>query len=146
MAGKLTLWGAGEILTSFFSKTAEPPPAFYLAAIKDIAPTPYISGSELDEPDSDAGYERVEIFNDSVTWTNEGQIQVMTCEIDCEFLTATEDWGAIRYWALCNAPVEGYCYFVGDFDAPAVIYTSDQLVVESGDLSVSLGPFFFAEQ
>ena len=35
---------------------------------------------------------------------------------DVSFITATEDWGIVRYWALCNAPDGGYLYAVGDVD------------------------------
>jgi hypothetical protein len=144
MAGKITLWGAGEILRTFFSRTGEPPPNFYLALIKDIPPTPYLSGTELDEPDFEE-YNRFEIPNDDIAWTNEGQIQIMVCETDIAFTEAVETWGTIRYWALCNAPVDGFVYFIGDFERPSLIDVGDTVVVNPGDLSVSLGPFFFKE-
>lgn len=144
MSGRITLWGAGELLRSFFSRTAEPPPSFWLAAIKDVAPTPYISGAELAEPDF-AEYARVELPNDISTWSNDGQIQVMSCEIDATFAEALEDWGTIRYWAVCNAEAEGFVYFVGEFEDPVIINDGDSLVVNGGDLSVSLGPFFSEE-
>ena len=57
MAGRLTIWGAGELLTTFFGNldaAKDPPSAFYLALVRLIAPTPYMSGAELDEPDGDA--------------------------------------------------------------------------------------------
>ena len=51
MAGRLTIWGAGELLTTYFANApAEAPGFFWLALIREIAPTPYISGAELDEP------------------------------------------------------------------------------------------------
>jgi len=144
VAGRLTLWGAGELLQSFFSQNVDPPPSFWLALIKDIPPTPYISGSELDEPVA-AEYARVEIVNDEVNWTNDGQIQTMVCEAELSYVEALEDWGTIRYWALCNAEVEGYVYFVGEFENPEIIATGDTVEIAPGDLTVSLGPFYFVE-
>lgn len=145
MAGQITLWGAGQLLNTFFSQTVEPPQSFYLALVLDVAPTPFISGAELDEPTL-AEYGRVEIPNDAVTWTNDGQIQVMMCEADLSFVTAIDDWGTIRYWAVCNAPVDGNIYFIGSFDDPEVISAGDTAVVSAGNLSVSVGPFFSEEE
>jgi hypothetical protein len=145
MAGKITLWGAGELLRTFFSGLSTPPDAFYLALVKDIAPTPYVSGAELSEPDFEE-YARVQIPNDSLTWTNEGQVQTMVCEADVEFIAALQDWGTVRFWAICNAPVDGYVYFVGNFEDPEIISTGDSVLVSAGNLSVSLGPFFSEEE
>jgi len=142
--GRITLWGAGEILNVFFSQTADPPPVIYLALIKDVAPTPYVSGAELDEPTA-AEYARVGITSNHLNWTNEGAIQIMVCEADLSFATAQEDWGTIRYWALCNAEVDGFVYFVGNFDDPEIVNDGDTVIVSGGDLTVSLGPFFSEE-
>lgn len=144
MAGKVTLWGAGEILRTFFAQSTEPPENFYLALISEVAPTPYISGAELSEPLFDE-YERAVIPNDAITWTNDGQVHIMICETDVVFPTALEDWGTIRFWAVCNAPEGGYIYFVGAFEEPEVISEGDAVQVSSGNLSVSLGPFFSEE-
>lgn len=146
MAGRLTLWGAGQLLRSFFGRTAEPPPAFYLALIRSIAPTPYVSGSELDEPDLDTGYQRVAIPNEAVSWTSEnGLLHVVSNEIDLPFVTASADWGRIGYWALCNADVAGYCYVVGSMEEEQIINTGDQAVMGADELVVELGPFFTDE-
>jgi hypothetical protein len=141
VSGKITLWGAGELLNTFFSRTAEPPPIFYVALIKDVAPTPFLSGAELDEPDAPE-YERVAVVNETSVWSNEGAIQITVCETDLTFTTAQEDWGTIRYWAICNAVVDGFIYMIGKFAEPDVIDTGDTVMIPSGTLSVSLGPFF----
>src|SRR4029077_18960231 len=47
MPGRITVWGANQLLMSYFAKKEEPPPSFYLALIRDTAPTAYMAGSEL---------------------------------------------------------------------------------------------------
>lgn len=144
MSGRLTLWGAGEMLSSFFSRTATSPPVFYLALMKDIAPTSFVSGAELDEPQG-GSYARAEIPNDAVYWSNESQPQVIMTMEDVSFITATEDWGIVRFWALCNAADGGYLYATGELASPYSVATGDVVVLGSGDLSVALGPFYSEE-
>lgn len=146
MAGRLSLWGAGQILRTFFGRTAEPPPAFYLAFIKDVAPTPYMSGAELNEPDVEAGYSRVEIPNEAVNWdSEEGMLHVTSNLIDFNFVTASADWGRIGYWALCNASVDGYTYFIGEMEEELIVLAGDQPVLAADELVIELGPFFTEE-
>lgn len=144
MPGRLTVWGAQQLLTSYFTKGTTPPPDFYLALIREIAPTPYLDGSELDEPDND-DYARIPIPNTLAHWYNDSQPQEIYNALPQQFITASSDWGKINYWALCNAVVEGYPFIIGELETPVLIGIGDQVVFESGDLSVSLGPFFMAE-
>lgn len=144
MAGRITLWGADQLLTSYFSKKAEVPPSFHLALIKDVAPTPFISGAELDEPIG-GSYVRTLIPNDTDHFSNIGQPQVINLEANVQFLPATDLWGMIRYWALCNSEVDGFVYFIGKLVAPMRVDNGDIAFVPAGDLSVALGPFFTAE-
>ena len=145
MSGRLTVWGANQLLTSYFTISTTPPPNFYLALIKEIAPTPYMVGSELDEPDN-AEYTRVMIENDAVHWANDSQPQEIYNSLQVDFMTAITDWGTIRYWALCNAEVDGFNFLVGNLEDPVLIMTGDQLSFAEGDLSVALGPFFLTEE
>ena len=146
MAGRLTLWGAGELLRTFFSRTSEPPASFFLALIKESTPTPYMSGDELDEPEGES-YARVEIPNDYENWSSDSeQLHIIGNTAEVAFVTAQEDWGRIGYWALCNAETGGFCYFVGDMETTQFVNTGDQAVVSAGDLVVELGPFFTDEE
>ena len=145
MPGRLTVFGARELLTSYFARTTEPPPTFYLALIKEIAPTPYLSGSELDEPDV-ADYARIAIDNDLANWVNDSQPQEIYNAQSGQFATAITDWGKISYWALCNAEVDGFNLLVGELENPVLISAGDQVTFEEGDLNVTLGPFFLAEE
>ena len=145
MAGRITLWGAGQLLNTHFGKSVEVPNSYYLAMIRKIPPTPYVSGSELDEPVG-MGYLRAEIPNTLGYWSNQGQLQVSVLNDDVTYVQATEAWGELRYWALCNAEVEGFVYFIGSLESPITINTTDTLVVGAGDLGITLGPFFTSEE
>lgn len=144
MAGRITLWGAGQLMSAFFGKGAPIPDTFYLAAMKSTPPSPYVSGGELDEPEG-AGYQRLAVPNNGLYWNNTGQIQVALLNADISFAAATGDWGTLRYWALCNASLDGFAYFVGTLESPVTINTTDVLMVGAGDLGVTVGPFFAAE-
>jgi hypothetical protein len=145
MSGRLTVWGASQLLTTYFTMATTPPPSFWLALVRTTPPDPYMSGSELDEPDSD-DYSRIEIPNDLANWANDSQPQEIYNVLSAQYVTATADWGQIGYWALCNAPVDGYNFIVGYLDNPLLVSTGDQVEISEGDLSVSLGPFFLAEE
>lgn len=145
MSGRITVWGASALLTTYFAKTSDPPPSFYLALITDVSPTPYLSGAELAEPEA-LDYARAEIPNNLLNWSNDSAPQEVSNTLQVEFTTATSDWGEIRYWALCNAPVDGYNFLIGELENPVQILTGDQMVFAEGDLSVTLGPFFLVEE
>jgi hypothetical protein len=145
MSGRLTVWGAQQLLTTYFTMGTTPPPSFWLALVRTTPPDPYMSGSELDEPDSD-DYSRIEIPNDLANWANDSQPQEIYNMLPAQYVTATADWGQIGFWALCNAQVDGYNFLVGDLENPLLVSTGDQVEISEGDLSVSLGPFYLAEE
>lgn len=140
MSGRLTLWGAGQLLTTYFSGETDRLPSLYLALIKDVPPTPYVSGDELDEPVG-MSYQRVEIPMDAGYWHNDVQPQLIATDQDLEFVAATGDWGRIKYWALCDSMSAGNCFAVGAMEDIQEITDTDTAVVSSGDISISLGPF-----
>ena len=145
MSGRITVWGASQLLTATFGASTTPPPSWFLALVRVAPPTPYMDGSELDEPDN-ADYSRIEIPNDVANWTNDSQPQEMYNMLPAQFITSVSDWGEIGYWALCNAPVDGENMLVGSMENPVLIKAGDQAVISEGDLSVSLGPFFLQEE
>lgn len=148
MSGRLTIWGAGEVLTTFFGNGdggRDAPGSFWLALVRLTAPTPYMSGAEIDEPDA-ADYARVEIPNDTFNWANASTPQQVSNLLLASFATATSDWGECRYWALCNAEVGGFNYLVGELEVPLLVESGDQVQVAEGDLGVSLGPFFSTDE
>lgn len=143
MAGKLTLWGAGEVLRTYFSKSSEPPASIWVALIRTISPTAYSAGMDLDEPSLESGYTRVEIPNGPASWlSNEGQQHVVANDQDVSFIAATEEWGWIYYWALCNQEQEGQVIAVGKVESDLFISVGDVVHLAAGDLTVELGPFY----
>lgn len=145
MAGRITMTGASQLLTTYFGKRTEPPTSFYLALVRTIPPDPYMSGSELDEPDAD-DYVRMEITNDIANWSNDSQPQEVMNAAPVQFITATNDWGQINYWALCDSVEGGNNMIVGNLELPVVIVSGDAAMIDVGDISVSLGPFFLVEE
>lgn len=146
MAGRLTQWGAGELLRSFFSRTATPPPSFWLGLVMENAPSPYVIGAELDEPEG-LSYSRVEILNDIENWPSDnGLLHVVANGLAVSFVTAQEDWGRIGYWAVCNAQEDGYVYLVGEMEEEQSVLTGDQVIINSDELVVELGPFFTPDE
>lgn len=145
MAGRLTLWGASQMLQSFFGKNVTAPNSFYMAMIRLTPPSLFSSGDELDEPE-DPAYLRVEIPNDVGYWTTDAQPHLITLSQSIAFPTATTDWGRLRFWALCDSPSSGDIYFVGDIsDQTLNVLTGQTLTINGGDLLVSLGPLFTVE-
>jgi len=144
MSGRLTLWGASQLLTSYFGNVTTPPPTFYVALIREIAPTPYLSGTELDEPDN-TDYARGIIENNLANWSNGSTPQEMFNLRAVQFITATTTWGQCRFWALTNSRVGGNNLIVGSLETPIMVEAGDQVVFSPSDLSVSLGPFFLFE-
>lgn len=144
MPGRLTVWGASQLLTTYFSQTTTPPPSLYLALVKDVAPTPYISGSELDEPDNE-DYARVAIESSLAYWFNDSTPQEIYNAQAAAFTTAVTRWGKISYWALCNAQLGGYNMLVGDLVNPVIVEIGDQPVFSPSDLSITLGPLYLSE-
>jgi hypothetical protein len=143
MSGRLTLWGAGEFLRTNISRTTEPVPNFFIALCLS-RPSPYVTGLELDEPTT-ASYARALLPNDAESWSSGDQPHMLMNEVDVTFITATEPWGRIPYWAICNADIEGYVYAVGALEGEEVIETDDQVVIEAGEIAIELGPFFTDE-
>lgn len=140
MAGRVTLWGAGQILTNFFAGGGTLPQNFFLAACKTTSPTPFVSGSELDEPDV-GSYERLLIPATSAFWSNAGAIQVIAETKDLSFPTALQDWGKLKFWALCDSAAGGNVYAFGDMD-PVNVPPGETLQLFSNDLTIAIGPFF----
>lgn len=146
MAGQLTLWGAGELLRTFFGRSALPPTEFYLALIRQIPPTPYVSGLELDEPPLEAGYSRALIVNDATSWdASGGLLHVVSNALDVAWPPALADWGRIGYWAICASQEGGYVYFVGKMEEEKSVLSGDTALVPADELVVELGPFYTQE-
>lgn len=148
MAGRPSLWCANQILRSYFSRAITPPPTFYMALIKDIAPNPYVSASEIIEPDPIASYERAEVPNDLAMWGDVGssQLQRVSNILEIAFPLPSADWGQISHWALCDSPIGGNIAFYGNFSTKPYVAAGDPVIIDPELLIIELGPFYFDEE
>jgi hypothetical protein len=137
--GAITLWGAGELLGDFFGRSTEWPSSFYMALVCNNAPGPFTDGVELDEPQG-GDYARVEIPNSTDSW--EIDEESISNSTDIVFPVASDYWGNIRYWALCNDTTEGQLYFYGDFTESVTSDVDDQVIISAGTLNIIVGPIF----
>lgn len=137
----LALWGANEFSQMLFGRRTVVPDNYYLALIRQTAPNAFSDGVELDEPPAGVGYGRLLLPNDATVWTTDGYY-LTTNVAALTFLQATADWGRINYWALTNAPEDGFVYFTGRFPQAEIIYNNDQVIIPAGALQIALGPIF----
>lgn len=137
----LALWGANEISQMIFGRRVLPPNDWYLALIRQTQPSAFSDGTELDEPGEGVGYGRLLVPNTETIWDTDGYYLVRNI-IELTFLEAEADWGRINYWALCNAPEDGFVYFTGRFPQGDPVYAGDQVHLPAGSLQFSLGPIF----
>jgi hypothetical protein len=138
--GAPTLWGASEMMGSFFGGLAPLPQTFFVALCLNTAPHPFVQGGELDEPEEEFGYVRLEVPNTSVNWNRE--METISNATDFIFTAATTDWGLVNYWAICDAPTEGNVYFYGEFIEPQDILATDIPTITAGTLTFVMGPIF----
>jgi hypothetical protein len=122
-----TLWGCHQLASAMFTKTGELPEEWYVALILDTQPDPFVAGQELDEP-FESGYARVAVPNTSEFWGSTLEA-VYHNLAEVRFGTATEDWGTINFWALCNAATEGFVYLWGEFEEELFISAGDTPVI-----------------
>ena len=137
----LSLFGANEVANMVFGRRTAPPENWYLALIRNNVPNAFSDGTELDEPPAGVGYGRLIIPNDPTIWATDGYYLTSNV-VALTFSAATADWGRINYWALCNAPEEGYVYFTGRFPQANSVATGDQVNLPAGSLQITLGPIF----
>lgn len=137
----IALWGANEISQMIFGRRVLPPDNWYLALIINRVPNAFSDGTELDEPPAGVGYGRLVVPNDATIWDTDGYY--LTTNITAlTWSAATADWGRITYWAICNAPEEGFVYFTGKLPQAETISSGDQVNIPAGALQIQLGPIF----
>ena len=110
----MTLAGENYVVSLLTKKTSALD-AYYVALICNDPPSMFISGSNLDEPNVPE-YQRVKYDNAPLMWS-EPSGEVSNTE-DVNWPTATEDWGTISHWAICDSPQDGNVLWAGDFPVP----------------------------
>jgi|JI10StandDraft_1071094.scaffolds.fasta_scaffold91194_1 hypothetical protein len=111
-------------------------PATLYLAVTTREPAADETASTLSEP-SDPDYARQSIGTGSANWTTaESGISLYTNDV--EFLTASQDWPIIAYWALTSAATDGDSIVWGKFDTPQAISTGQKLTIEAESFGLSV--------
>lgn len=80
------------------------------------------------------GYRRAEIENISANWdVIHGQL---TTTVDIDFPLADEDWGEVRYWAVCDSEDGGRVLWYDSFTDPFFIGEGEQPTIPAYGLSM----------
>lgn len=133
MTGRITVAGAKTFGQQIFGRPSEPPAAYYLALVRQISPTVFNTGNELDEVSGlDTGYARVEIPNTPGQWASQSTNRINSQ--DLPFGYALVEWGVIKYWALCSQPTAGDVLAYGTLTQPIDVHPSDRVVLPGGSL------------
>jgi hypothetical protein len=86
------------------------PATVYLAALLE-EPAFTDTGTTIVEPDA-ASYERLAITNNDTNWPDAAD-GIKSNGVELVHTEALEDWGTIRYWAICDAATLGNVIFKG---------------------------------
>jgi hypothetical protein len=114
----MTMYGANLTLDLLFGRTQSAPATLYVAVMYEEAGY-LVEGSELDEPDG-GGYARVAMPNDGIHW-HETADGLASNGADVVFPTATEAWGQLRFWAICDAATDGNVITWGGMSARLIL-------------------------
>lgn len=136
MPSAFTSWGQGQFLNICLN-LASPPASFWLALCTD-EPGIDADGTTIAdlEPDSAAGYARVEIPVDSANWTNALGTTYATNIFDITFPTPTDIWGVINHFALCSLDTAGEVYIYGEFDVSSEVDTTAPFLIPAGGIVI----------
>ena len=135
MNGLITRDGAAYIF-NLFTNGESAAPTYYVALVVSAQPGIAVSGDELDEP-AVSEYQRGALANVSGNWKIDGGTLINMVDID--FPVVANDWGQIRYWAICDEIDGGRVLFVGTFNTPFIVAIGDQPYVSAQALSIDLG-------
>lgn len=125
-----------EYCLALVSAREQAVPAYYVA-LCFTEPGVAIAGSELEEPEEEAGYTRAVIWNESGNWDLLHNQLSNSEEVD--FTLASADWGLVRYWAVTDSPTGGRVLWVGRFTEPMFIGEGDQVSIPVGGLDIYFG-------
>lgn len=136
MPSAVTAYGASYFLDVLFGQIQDPPPYYYVALCTQ-PPGTQADGTQLTEPDIDAGYYRAFINNDASSWGV--ALDGITASIaQLVYPVATADWPTITHYALCDSLVGGQVYLYGNFTTPRRVRSGDQARIGAQSLSLSI--------
>ncbi len=139
MTGKITNYGAAQIMNFMFGGVPMNVPSTWYAAYAVGTSTAAAPGAEP----GGAGYERKAIPNTvgnfPVTTT-----QIKTTENDILWRTAEANHGLVQSVVLFDSPVNGNPWFYFPLPAPKLVETGDAMRVPAGALTIEIGPGLFS--
>lgn len=131
MPGRVSQYGSGRFLQSFFGLAAAPS-AFYLALLKGL-PSDTIDGATLGALEvSGGGYARQLYGSGSGSWSLVDSIGVVTSTQQVSFPTATADWGKITHYGLCTAATAGEIIISGSLNEDFYVSAGLTITIAAG--------------
>lgn len=128
---------AGDAYCLSLVSASEEPVSAYYVALCYTEPGIATAGSELDEPEEEAGYVRAVIYNESGNW-EQLHNQLSNAE-DVDFTVASADWGLVRYWAITDEATGGRVFWTGSFTEPLYVGEGEQVSIPAGGLDIYFG-------
>lgn len=127
---------AGQDYVLSLAAAREEPVGVYYVALCFNEPGITTGGGELDEVEG-LGYARGELVNVSGNW--DVIHSQLTNQVGVIFPLADEDWGQVRYWAICDAIEAGRVFWAGEFSEPMYIGEGDQVEIPEQALALYFG-------
>lgn len=108
----------------------------YYVALTATEPGLTVSGTELTEP-TGMGYRRATMVNVSGNW--DVIHNQLTNTVPVDYPLADEDWGSIRYWAVCDSVEAGRVLWSGEFTEEFYISEGDQIQIPENGMTMYFG-------
>lgn len=115
----------------FKSKTSPSLPTTYYIGLSSTAPT--ISGTNVTEPSSSAGYARVKL--DSLSAPSNG---VITNGSSITFNESTSSWGTMTYFVIYDAATGGNLLMYDNLTTSKTVDASTIIMIKEGNLQLTL--------
>lgn len=138
MAGSKSNWFENAILKHVFGDTAYTAPATLYVGLWDNSVTlgDTSTGTSDGEVDtSGTGYGRVAVTNDDTEWTVTDNVSENANDIT--FPTATDDWGTINQFAVCDATTGGNILFWSTLAVAKTVTAGDTVRFNAGDITIT---------
>jgi len=128
-------YGRGYITKTLFGRSLNPNGTYFIAALKS-SPNSASTGSTLNEPTA-VSYARVAYANTSANWSASGSGSITNTN-KIKFNVATQDWGLITHYALCDSFSGGNLFIFGTLTTKLFIANGDNLIIDSYGITISV--------
>ncbi len=114
----------------FRTKTDPAIPSKYYIGLSKTAPN--LSGGNVSEPASSAGYTRVELTNLSAPTNG-----VVKNNANIDFVESTADWGTLTHYVIYDAKTGGNLLMYGPLTAKRTVEAATVMTIKAGGLTLS---------